>query len=181
MSGARSRTPGSRTAIRFTAKEGQTIIFDLAARRLESKAVTPRLEIFDAEHKLLAANNGLDSGSDPFIAFTAPRDGEYTVRVLEITLEGSPDHAYRLTVGALPYVTGWWPLSVPANAESQVHLVGHNLPADTITVKAGDGRRSPAATRYGYDRSRVAARVPRAHCPNPSNRSRTTAPRRRNR
>ncbi len=129
---------GQHDSFRFTAKKGETIICDLAARRLESKATTPRLEILNDEGKLLMSSNGLDSGSDPFIAFTVPRDGQYTARILEITLEGSPDHAYRLTVGALPYVTGWWPLSVPANRESVIHLVGHNLTKDSITVKAGD-------------------------------------------
>ena len=150
---------GQQDQFRFTAKKGQTIVCDLAAKRVESKALAPRLEILDAEHKLLAANNGLDSGSDPFIAFTAPRDGTYTVRVLEITLEGSPEHVYRLTVGALPYVTGWWPLSVPANSESQVHLVGHNLTTETVTVKAGaDGEVALPLDSEAY-RSRVNMRV----------------------
>lgn len=150
---------GQQDQFRFTAKKGQTIVFDLAAKRVESKALSPRLEILDSEHKLLAANNGLDSGSDPFIAFTAPRDGTYTVRVLEITLEGSPDHAYRLTIGELPYVTGWWPLSVPANGESQVHLVGHNLTTKTVTVKAGaDGEVTLPMDTDAY-RSRVNMRV----------------------
>jgi hypothetical protein len=150
---------GQQDNFRFAAKKGETIIFDLAAKRLESKIVTPRVEIFDAERKLLAANNGLDSGSDPFLAFTAPRDGEYTARVLEITLEGSPAHAYRLTVGALPYVTGWWPLSVPANQESTVHLVGYNLTTDTATVKAGtDGEAKLPLDTDAY-RSRVNMRV----------------------
>ncbi len=150
---------GQQDQFRFTAKKGQTIVCDLAAKRVESKALAPRLEILDAERKLLAANNGLESGSDPFIAFTAPRDGTYTVRVLEITLEGSPEHAYRLTVGALPYVTGWWPLSVPANAESQVHLVGHNLKTETVAVKAGaDGEVTLPLDTDAY-RSRVNMRV----------------------
>src|SRR6185295_17258395 len=101
------------------------------------------------------ANNGLDSGSDPFIAFAVPRDGQYTARILEITLEGSPEHTYRLTIGALPYVTGWWPLSVPANQESVVHLVGHNLTKDTVAVKAGEsGDVSLPLDADGY-RSRV--------------------------
>ncbi|MGB8168176.1 MAG: c-type cytochrome domain-containing protein [Chthoniobacteraceae bacterium] len=150
---------GQQDQFRFTAKKGQTIVCDLAAKRVESKALAPRLEILDSEHKLLAANNGLDSGSDPFIAFTAPRDGAYTVRVLEITLEGSAEHAYRLTVGELPYVTGWWPLSVPANAESQVHLVGHNLKTETVAVKAGpDGEVTLPLDTDAY-RSRVNMRV----------------------
>ncbi len=150
---------GQQDSFRFIAKKDQTIVFDLAAKRIESKAQAPRIEILDANRKLLAANNGLDSGSDPFIAFTAPHDGEYTARVLEITLEGSPEHAYRLTVGELPYVTGWWPLSMPANSESQVHLVGFNLASDTVPVKAGaDGEVALPLDSEAY-RSRVNMRV----------------------
>ena len=150
---------GQQDNFRFAVKKGETITFDLAAKRIESKMQTPRIEILDDEHKLVAANNGLDSGSDPFIAFTVPRDGQYTVRVLEITLEGSPGHFYRLTAGVLPYVTGWWPLSVPANAESTIHLVGHNLTTDTLTVKAGvDGDVRIPLDSDAY-RSRVNMRV----------------------
>ncbi len=150
---------GQHDSFRFTAKKGETIICDLAARRLESKAVSTRLEIFDSEGKLLLANNGLDSGSDPFIAFTVPRAGQYTARVLESTLEGSLDHAYRLTIGALPYVTGWWPLSVPANKESTVHLVGHNLTKDTVSVTAGESGEVMLPLDSGDYRSRVAMKV----------------------
>ena len=153
------RATGQTDQFRFSAKKGQTIVFDLAARRIESKALTPRLEILDDQHKLIAANNGLDSSSDPFIAFTAPADGEYTARVLEITLEGSPDHAYRLTVGELPYVTGWWPLSVPANQESQIHLVGPNLKTDFMTVKAGADGEIMLPLDTDHYRGRVAMRV----------------------
>jgi WD40 repeat protein len=150
---------GQTDQFRFSAKKGQTIVFDLAAKRIGSKAQAPRLEILDDQHKLVAANNGLDSNSDPFIAFTAPGDGDYTARVLEITLEGSPNHSYRLTVGELPYVTGWWPLSVPANQESQIHLVGPNLKTDFVAVKAGaDGEISLPLDTDHY-RSRVAMRV----------------------
>ena len=156
--GTLSKT-GQHDEFRFSAKKSQTIVFDLNAIRLGSKAKSPRLEILDAEHQMLAANNGLDSGADPFIAFTSPRDGDYTVRVLEITLEGSPEHVYRLTAGELPYVTGWWPLSVPANQESQVHLVGHNLKKDTVSVKAGaDGEITLPSDSDAY-RSRVNMRV----------------------
>jgi WD40 repeat protein len=150
---------GQRDEVTFTAKKGQTIVLDLAARRIESKAESARLEVLDSEHRLLAANNGLDTGTDPFLAFTAPRDGEYTARVLEITLEGSPEHTYRLTVGALPYVTGWWPLSLPANSQGEIHLVGPNLVSRTLTVKAGaDGEVAlpPDAEQF---RNRVNVRV----------------------
>lgn len=126
---------GQLDSVRFAAKRGQTIVLDMAARRVDSKATSPRLEVLNAQGRLLAANNGLDSGSDPFIAFAVPADGEYTVQVRQITLDGSADHFYRLSIGELRYVTGWWPLSVPAGTKGKIHLVGHNLPAD-VTIEA---------------------------------------------
>ena len=129
---------GQQDNYRVTAKSGETLVFDLAIKRVESTAATPRLDLFDAANgKRIASNSGLDSGSDPFLAFTTPKDGDYLMRVSETTLEGLEDHVYRLTVGVLPYVTGFWPLSIPANAESKVHLVGQNLLAETMLVKAG--------------------------------------------
>lgn len=149
----------------FSAKQGQNVIFDLAAKRVESKMVSPRLEIFDTAGKLLVANNGLDSDSDPFIAFTPPRDGQYIARVREITLEGSPGHIYRLTAGVLPYVIGWWPLSVPPNQESDIHLVGYNLAKNSVKVKAGaEGDVMPPADTAEY-RSRVNMKVTVSNLP----------------
>jgi sugar lactone lactonase YvrE len=127
---------GQLDSYQFSLKKGETVTLDLMAKRLESKATSPRLELLDVSGKVLAFNNGLDSGSDPFLAYTATEDMELTARVREITLQGSPDHAYRLTVGMLPYVTGWWPLSVRAQQETEVKLVGHNLKSATVTVKA---------------------------------------------
>jgi len=156
---------GQRDDFKFAAKKDETIVFDLTAKPLESKLVAPRIEVYDAEHKLLAANNGLDGGSDPFLAFTAPRDGNYVVRVLEITLEGSPGHVYRLTAGMLPYVTGWWPLSVPANSEGTIHLVGPNLMADSVTVKAGADGEVPVPQNTADYRTRVRIRVMASNLP----------------
>lgn len=150
---------GQRDEFTFSAKKGETIVLDLTARRVESKAESARLEVLDSEHRLLAANNGLDSGTDPFLAFTAPRDGEYTARVLEVTLEGSPEHAYRLTVGALPYVTGWWPLSLQADTQGEIHLVGPNLVSTTLTVKAGADGEVALPPDAEHFRNRVNVRV----------------------
>jgi mono/diheme cytochrome c family protein len=121
----------------FHAEAGQTIVLDLAAKRVDSKALNLMLEVLGSDGKPLATSRGLDSGTDPFIAFKAPATGDYTARVHQITLDGSMDHVYRLTIGALPYVTGVWPLSVKANEESEVRLIGHHLPMTRVKVKAG--------------------------------------------
>ena len=121
----------------FRAEAGQTIVLDLAAQRVDSKALNVMLEVLGSDGRPLATSRGLDSGTDPFIAFKAPATGDYTARVHQITLDGSVNHVYRLTMGALPYVTAVWPISVKANAESEVKLIGHHLPMASLKVKAG--------------------------------------------
>ena len=128
---------GQHDEFAFHALKGQTITFDLAARRIGSKAQTLTVELYDSKGQRLGGNGGLDSGTDPFLAYTAPYEMDLVARVSETTLEGSADHTYRLSLGVLPYVTGWWPLSVPPDKESKIHLIGHNLMVDDVIVKAG--------------------------------------------
>jgi hypothetical protein len=53
-------------------------------------------------------------------------------------LGASPEHFYRLTLGKVPLVTACYPATAPANAETEVELVGFNLPAQrTVKVKTG--------------------------------------------
>jgi len=64
--------------------------------------------------------------------------GRYSVRVSELVLGASADHFYRLSMGELPYAVAFYPLSVPANAETEVELIGFNLPAERrVKVEAG--------------------------------------------
>ncbi|MEZ5384909.1 MAG: c-type cytochrome domain-containing protein [Prosthecobacter sp.] len=118
---------GQHDAYRFTAKAGKELVLDLAVAQIGSKAKSPTLEIMDTNHTVLAVNRGLDSGSDPFLAWKAPADGDYIVIVSNTTMDGSADHAYRLTIGALPYVTAWSPLAAQAGKDTQVTLIGHHL------------------------------------------------------
>jgi WD40 repeat protein len=128
---------GQHDAYRWHAKAGEECIFDLAVDQIQSKAKAPALEIVDANGTILAANRGLDSGSDPFLAWTAPAEGDYIVRVSNTTMDGSPAHHYRLTMGALPYATAWFPLSAEAGRDTQVRLIGHHLEGmPPIVVKA---------------------------------------------
>lgn len=120
-------TPGDVDEYEFDARTGQNLVFDLQAKSLGSKA-NAVLTLVDHTGKTLAANNDFDS-VDPFIAQTIPADGRYTIRVSELTLGSSKDHYYRLSIGVLPYVTGYFPLSVPIGKESEVELIGFNLPA----------------------------------------------------
>lgn len=128
---------GQHDAYRFTAKAGEELVLDLAVAQVGSAAKSPTLEIVDANRTVLVVNRGLDSGSDPFLAWKAPADGDYHVLVSNTTMDGSAGHVYRLTVGALPYVTGWSPLTAQVGKETKVTLIGHHLgDKATVTMKA---------------------------------------------
>jgi hypothetical protein len=127
---------GDADQLNFEAQAGETLVFDVAAKSLGSKADAV-LTLLDAEGKVLASNNGFDDSADPFLAYTFVADGRYGVRVGELLLGGSSEHFYRLSIGDFPFVTGCFPLSVPAGKETQVELIGHNLPEERIVkIKA---------------------------------------------
>ncbi len=154
------KTIGQQDAYPFRAGAGQTVVLDLAAKQLGSKALTIQLEVLDSTGARLASNRGLDSGTDPFIAFTAPADGIFTARVSETTFDGSAEHIYRLTLGQVPYIMGWWPLEVPANRSSTVQLVGYNLPSPTVQISAGATGSADIPAELAAQRSRMPVSLP---------------------
>ncbi len=76
----------------FQAQAGQRIIVDCAARGIDSK-MNPVLIVADAAGRdLLVERRG---GA---IAFDVPADGQYTIKVHELTFKGGPEYFYRLAV-----------------------------------------------------------------------------------
>ncbi|HEX4129307.1 MAG TPA: pre-peptidase C-terminal domain-containing protein [Pirellulales bacterium] len=126
--------PGDGDHYAFEAKAGQTIVFELMAKRIGSE-LNATLTLLDPAGEVIASNNDFDGQNDPLIGYTFPTAGRYTVRVQDLLAMGSPKSFYRLTVGAFPYVTGVYPLSVTTAKEATVELVGYNLPAEAKSVK----------------------------------------------
>lgn len=110
----------------FTGKSGQTIVIDAMATRLGSKA-NLIVTLSDATGRVLASNNDYNGSADSFLAAKLPADGRYSINVRDLEMAGSINHAYRLTIGELPMVTGIFPLSVAENIETSVQLIGFNL------------------------------------------------------
>jgi len=128
---------GDADTFAFDGSKGQKVIVDAAAKRIGSKADLT-LTLTDSAGRLVASNIDFEGESDPLIIATLPADGRYLLTVTDLQLGASADHYYRLSVGDLPVVTGAWPLAVPANAETELRLIGANLPPDaTARVKAG--------------------------------------------
>lgn len=153
-------TAGSVDEFEFPVKAGETLVFDLAADRLGSKARNTVLTLVDARGAVIASNNGFNGGPDPLLAHTFPTAGPYRVRVSDAMAAASKEHFYRLSIGTFPYVTGCFPLSVPAAAESTVELAGYNLPAGAnVRVKAGAAGELPVPIDANHFRSRSAFKV----------------------
>jgi len=129
--------PGDADALTFEGQAGQTLVFDLAHRSLGGKG-TLLLQLFDSSGKaILLTDESADDG-DPLFAAKLPINGRYALRIEDLAKNGGAGYPYRLTIGALPYVTGAFPADIPAVQESRVELSGYNLPGDhAVTVKAG--------------------------------------------
>jgi len=129
--------PGDSDRYEFDAAEGQTLVFDLESKSLTGKADAV-LALVDQHGHVLASSNDFDNTGDPFIGYTFKAAGRFAIVVSDLQMGGSAEHFYRLTAGALPFVTACYPLSVPANVETEVDLIGYNLPAGSrAKVKAG--------------------------------------------
>ncbi|HJT35785.1 MAG TPA: hypothetical protein VJ783_27400, partial [Pirellulales bacterium] len=123
--------------VRFDARAGQTIVCELAAKRFGS-ALNGVLTLLDPAGAVVARNNDFDGGEDSLLAYQVPADGRYTLRISDLALNGSEKHFYQLSVGELPYVTACFPISVPADLETEVELIGYNVPPGTrVKLPAG--------------------------------------------
>ncbi|MGC8668172.1 MAG: hypothetical protein ACP5VE_08680 [Chthonomonadales bacterium] len=148
---------GTRNAYRFSAKAGETIVCRAQARALIpfiADAVPGWadlcLTLFDEGGQQIASNDDYHLGPDPVLICRIPRDGLYTLEVKDILDRGRDDFVYRLTVGAIPFITGIYPLGGRRGSDATVHLYGANLPKDTLTIRAAaDGPAMPIRTSSG--------------------------------
>jgi hypothetical protein len=133
-------------AVKLT--KGQTLVASLEAHHTLRSPMDGVMQILSADGFVLEQNDDYH-GLDPQIAFTAPKDGTYLVRIFAfpsmpdatVRFAGKETYIYRLTLTTGPYVEYAYPLAVPSSAPSTVELIGWNLPAELrkfpITVRAG--------------------------------------------
>ncbi|MCA9067997.1 MAG: PPC domain-containing protein, partial [Planctomycetaceae bacterium] len=101
---------GELDTYKVTLKKGQTLVADLVGNTILKSPMDAVLQVFSAEGFQLAHAD--DSPKlDPQLAYTAPKDGEYFVRVFafpetpnsSIRYAGGADYIYRLTLTTGPY------------------------------------------------------------------------------
>ena len=140
---------------RFSATAGQTILCDVAARRILpyiADAVPGWLDayvvLYDADGRPLATSNGDRFKPDPAMTFTLPKDGDYFVEIRDIIFRGRSDFVYRMTLGVLPHMQRIWPLGGRRGSTVEVSRFGAGLaemrtqvhiPADGPALMTLDG------------------------------------------
>ena len=113
----------------------QTLVASLVAHETLGSPVDAVLQIVEPRGNVLAYNHD-HGGLDPQIAFVAPADGPYLVRVFgfpsspnsSIGFSGNDAYVYRLTLSVGGFVDYPWPLAVAGGAETSVELFGWNIP-----------------------------------------------------
>jgi hypothetical protein len=113
----------------FAAKAGQVVSCEVNAARLGS-GLDSRLEVLNPRGEVIAENSDT-FGADSFVRFTAPEDGNYTVRIHDIRFEGLQHFVYRLTVSSGPWLDRVYPLGGQRGKSVELQLAGANLPQTT--------------------------------------------------
>jgi len=116
----------------FQAKAGETYWAEVHAARL-GYPLQARLAAYGPDGELLAEDAGTFSG-DPFLSFTAPRNGEYQLRIHDSNFGGLQHYVYRLTVDRAPYVRHYYPLGGRRGAAVTLELSGPGLDKASATV-----------------------------------------------
>ncbi len=118
----------------ITLKKGQTLVAQIDANWRLGFPVDPIMQILSANGTVIEQVDD-DHGFDPMIAFEAPADGTWLIRVFgfpatpnsTIRFAGGADYLYRLTMTSGPVANHVEPAVVQRDSESSVKLVGWNL------------------------------------------------------
>jgi hypothetical protein len=121
----RMEKSGDMDFYQFHAKKGQRILMDCSAERIDSR-LRAVLEVFDPSGRRLKVSRGY-FGNDPLIDFTAPAEGDYILKVQDLTFSGSAEHIYRISIDTGPRVSFSVPSIVQKGKPCRIELYGWNL------------------------------------------------------
>ncbi len=119
-------TPGETHTYEFDGRAGEELVFQVVASSLKSD-LESLLILRDSSGRELARAGDNDNSPDAVLVHKLPQAGVYTVSITDREKGGSPDHFYRLNAGALPYITGVFPLGVSSGKPALVSVSGVNL------------------------------------------------------
>ena len=129
---------GEEDYFQFEGRQGEELVLQLQAHALGSR-MDAALTLMGPEGRVLAGNNNASPRNlDAMLGLRLPRSGRYTVRVTDFAGGGGSRSFYRLTLGAVPYVTHLFPAGVRRGEEVEARLEGFNLGGQTRIRLRGD-------------------------------------------
>ncbi len=117
----------------FAGKAGHGYTCEVMAARIGSP-LDSRLEIIGPEGRPIAENVD-GKGTDSLVQFTAPRDGEYQVKIHDINFAGLQHYVYRLTINDGPVINDVFPLGGRRGETVSVELNGVNIASPIATLQ----------------------------------------------
>ncbi len=130
-----------RDYFQFHARAGESVVCAVEARSLLpfiADAVPgwfdPIIAIYSPEGRQIRYADDFGFKPDPVLFFSPPADGDYIIELRDVIFRGRADFVYRLTLGAVPFVTGVFPLGGQRGQAIDVELHGVNLPERTARV-----------------------------------------------
>ncbi len=141
--------PGDVDRFSFHARGGEKVVIQVDARRLIpflADAVPgwfqAAISLYDAHDREVAFADDYQFRPDPVLFFQAPADGEYRLEIRDAIYRGREDFVYRISVGALPFVTRMFPLGGQVGTTAFATLGGWHLsqtrfPFDTAMENLG--------------------------------------------
>jgi hypothetical protein len=138
--------PGDVDAFVFTARAGEEMVFEVVSRALGAR-LDSLVRLLDESGATVAENNDNDLSRDSVLTWRFTRAGRYTLTIEDVEHGGGGDgFAYRVNAGALPYVTGIFPLVVSTRSAIDPRVNGVNLGQARVSfarAPAGDARTAP--------------------------------------
>jgi hypothetical protein len=107
----------------FAARKGQRIVVECQAGKLDSP-MDATLVLTTTDGKQLVSN-GDYYGRDPLVDFVAPADGDYLVKLHDLSYRGG--YPYRLIISDRPQVENVFPRAVRAGKSTELSVFGRNL------------------------------------------------------
>jgi hypothetical protein len=126
---------------RFSAKRGQRVLARCDAREIDSK-LEPVLTLYDTSGREVSR-----SRTGGLLDCIVATDGEFTLRLHDLTYRGGAEYFYRLSIGTFPHIDYVLPMS--SGAKTKFAVFGRNLPAGKVV----DNRHWPRLERIEVELS----------------------------
>ncbi|MGA1368543.1 MAG: hypothetical protein ACO394_08500 [Blastocatellia bacterium] len=132
------QTVGDRDHFRFNARTGQELVFEVVASVFGSR-LDAVLTLTDQTGQTLATSATARGRRDALLAHRFAESGLYTLQLTDYEQRGMGkpnEFGYRLNIGELPVITGWFPLGLRQGTSTTIALRGHNLSTRQLKLDA---------------------------------------------